>query len=62
VPVEDPAFQAVLMALEMRDAIGALTETGLRNRLLGQRREIIEQPATRSAALLRAQVDLIGGG
>jgi class 3 adenylate cyclase len=27
VPVENPAFQAVLMALEMRDAIGALTET-----------------------------------
>jgi class 3 adenylate cyclase/putative methionine-R-sulfoxide reductase with GAF domain len=26
VPVENPAFQAVLMALEMRDAIGALTE------------------------------------
>ena len=27
VPVEKPALQAVLMALEMRDAIGALTET-----------------------------------
>ena len=27
VPVEDAALQAVLMALEMRDAIGALTET-----------------------------------
>jgi class 3 adenylate cyclase/putative methionine-R-sulfoxide reductase with GAF domain len=27
VPVENPSFQAVLMALEMRDAIGALTET-----------------------------------
>ena len=27
VPVESPALQAVLMALEMRDAIGALTET-----------------------------------
>ena len=27
VPVENPALQAVLMALEMRDAIGALTET-----------------------------------
>jgi class 3 adenylate cyclase/putative methionine-R-sulfoxide reductase with GAF domain len=27
VPVENPAVQAVLMALEMRDAIGALTET-----------------------------------
>jgi class 3 adenylate cyclase len=26
-PVENPALQAVLMALEMRDAIGALTET-----------------------------------
>ncbi len=26
VPVENPALQAVLMALEMRDAIGALTE------------------------------------
>ena len=29
VPVENPALQAVLMALEMRDAIGALTETGV---------------------------------
>ena len=27
VPVENPALQAVMMALEMRDAIGALTET-----------------------------------
>ena len=27
VPVENPALQAVLMALEMRDAIGALTAT-----------------------------------
>jgi adenylate cyclase len=27
VPVENPALQAILMALEMRDAIGALTET-----------------------------------
>jgi adenylate cyclase len=27
VPVENPALQAALMALEMRDAIGALTET-----------------------------------
>jgi class 3 adenylate cyclase len=27
VPVENPALQAVLMALEMRDAIGVLTET-----------------------------------
>ena len=27
VPVENPTLQAVLMALEMRDAIGALTET-----------------------------------
>jgi class 3 adenylate cyclase/putative methionine-R-sulfoxide reductase with GAF domain len=27
VPVDNPALQAVLMALEMRDAIGALTET-----------------------------------
>ena len=27
VPVENPALQAVLMALEMRDGIGALTET-----------------------------------
>jgi class 3 adenylate cyclase len=27
VPVENPALQAVLMALEMRDAIGSLTET-----------------------------------
>ena len=27
VPVANPALQAVLMALEMRDAIGALTET-----------------------------------
>jgi class 3 adenylate cyclase len=27
VPVENPALQAVLMGLEMRDAIGALTET-----------------------------------
>ena len=27
VPVENPALQAVLMALEVRDAIGALTET-----------------------------------
>jgi GAF domain-containing protein/class 3 adenylate cyclase len=27
VPAENPALQAVLMALEMRDAIGALTET-----------------------------------
>jgi GAF domain-containing protein len=27
VPVENPALQAVLMALELRDAIGALTET-----------------------------------
>ena len=27
VPVKNPALQAVLMALEMRDAIGALTET-----------------------------------
>ena len=27
VPVENPALQAVLMALEMRDAIGALTES-----------------------------------
>ena len=27
VPIENPALQAVLMALEMRDAIGALTET-----------------------------------
>src|SRR5262249_13571520 len=26
VPVENPALQAVLMALEMRDAVGALTE------------------------------------
>ena len=26
-PVENPALQAVLMALEMREAIGALTET-----------------------------------
>ena len=26
VPVENPALQAVLMALEMRDAIGALTD------------------------------------
>jgi class 3 adenylate cyclase len=26
VPVENPALQAVLMALEMREAIGALTE------------------------------------
>ena len=33
VPVENPALQAVLMALEMRDAIGALTETWRR---LGQ--------------------------
>ena len=29
VPVENPALQAVLMALEMRDAIGALTESGV---------------------------------
>ena len=27
VPVENPAPQAVLMALEVQDAIGALTET-----------------------------------
>ena len=27
VPVDNPALQAVLMALEMRDAIGALTKT-----------------------------------
>ena len=27
IPVENPALQAVLMALEMRSAIGALTET-----------------------------------
>ena len=27
VPVENPALQAVLMALELRDAIGALTAT-----------------------------------
>jgi GAF domain-containing protein len=31
VPVENPALQAVLMALEMRDAIGALTETWRRS-------------------------------
>ena len=30
VPVENPALQAVLMALEVRDAIGALTETSAR--------------------------------
>ena len=30
VPVENPALQAVLMALEVRDAIGALTETWCR--------------------------------
>ncbi len=30
VPVENPALQAVLMALEMRDAIGALTDKWLR--------------------------------
>ena len=30
VPVENPALQAVLMALELRDAIGALTSTWLR--------------------------------
>ena len=29
VPVENPALQAVLMALEMRDAIGALTGSGV---------------------------------
>jgi adenylate cyclase len=29
VPVENPALQAVLMALEMRDAIGAASHTGL---------------------------------
>ena len=28
VPVENPALQAVLMALEVRDAIGALTKRG----------------------------------
>ena len=37
VPVENPALQAVLMALEMREAIGTLTETwrrwGARHRL-----------------------------
>jgi adenylate cyclase len=27
VPVENPALQAVLMALELRDALGALTQT-----------------------------------
>ena len=31
VPVENPALQAVLMALELRDAIGALTETWSRS-------------------------------
>ena len=31
VPVENPALQAVLMALEVRDAIGALTETWRRS-------------------------------
>jgi adenylate cyclase len=30
VPVENPALQAVFMALEMRDAIGALTDKWLR--------------------------------
>jgi class 3 adenylate cyclase len=30
VPVENPALQAVLMALEMRDAMGALTDKWLR--------------------------------
>ena len=29
VPVENPALQAVLMALEMREAIGALTKNGV---------------------------------
>ena len=29
VPVENPALQAVLMALELREAIGALTEPGV---------------------------------
>ena len=29
VPVENPALQAVLMALEMRNAIGGLTERGV---------------------------------
>ena len=32
VPVDNPALQAVLMALEMRDAIGALTEKWRRSR------------------------------
>jgi adenylate cyclase len=32
VPIENPAFQAVLMALEVRDAIGALTATWSRLR------------------------------
>jgi adenylate cyclase len=30
VPVENPALQSVLMALELRDAIGALTSTSHR--------------------------------
>jgi adenylate cyclase len=30
VPVDNPALQAVLMALEMRDAIGAMTDKWLR--------------------------------
>jgi adenylate cyclase len=33
VPVENPALQAVLMALEVRDAIGALTEAWRRWRM-----------------------------
>ena len=32
VPVENPALQAVLMALELRDALGALTQTWSRTR------------------------------
>ena len=46
VPVENPALQAVLMALEVRDAIGALTATWSR-------------PATRLASALALRTALL---
>ena len=47
VPVENPALQAVLMALEVRDAIGALTETWRR---LGHDSSIALRMASRRSA------------
>jgi adenylate cyclase len=59
VPVENPALQAVLMALEMRNAIGALTEIGVGGGTILVSASVLQTGLPRSAPLVSRDASIM---